>query len=73
MLKGSYVSQSIVEYKQAYENAGIEPPAYRITCKEHKELTEYCKPLMAKDWKPSMISEYYGVTIEVVMIVDAYI
>lgn len=66
------INNSILEYKQAYENIGIiDLPPYRITCKEHKILAEYCSKFMIKP--KSMLAEYYGVRIEVVMIVDPYL
>ncbi len=70
---GKYIHQAILEFKEAYETAAIAIPQYRITCKEHKDLIEYLKPVAPHKCKQSMISEYYGVQIEVVMIVDAYI
>lgn len=82
----SKVSYDILSYKQAYEAIGVQdPPAYRITCNEHKELAEYCKAFMVKtsfvdgEFKAeqvqphSMIAQYYGIRIEVVMIVDPYL
>lgn len=73
--KGKYISYLIVEHKEVYDYAGKAPPAYRITCKEHKYLIEYLKQFsyFPENWQPSMIAEYYGVQIEVVMIVDAYL
>jgi hypothetical protein len=85
MIEGLKINQAILEYKHAYEEAGLTPPPYRLTCKEHKALVEYCQPLMVETTiengefkkKPikatSMIAEYYGVKIEVVIIVDAYL
>ena len=70
---GLNVHLSILQYKQSYDNNGIQPPAYRITCKEHKALVEYLNPIRREDYKPSMIAEYYGIQIEVVMIVDPYL
>ena len=73
MIDGAYINRSILEYKQAYAMAGIEPPAYRITCKEHKALLDYLSRMPAHKTHQSMIAEYSGVRIEVVMIVDAYL
>jgi hypothetical protein len=80
------ISHKIIEYKTAYEMLGIKDiPSYRLTCKEHKELVELCKQFLIKtsivdgEFKTepvqpiSMISQYYGVNIEVVMIVDPYL
>lgn len=81
------ISHRILEYKAAYETMRIKDiPPYRITCKEHKELIEICKQFMvvcqyaeevgfkATPLNPtSMIKTYYGIDIEVVMIVDAYL
>lgn len=82
------IKQRILEYKQAYSMLGIQDidiPAYRITCKEHKELVNTCKRTMLKpiiedgEFKvlkvdpTSMIARYHGVELEVVMIVDEYL
>jgi len=72
-MNGMKISQLILEYKHAYENAGIQPSAYRLTCKEHKALCDYLPKMADHKTHRSMIAEYYGVTIEVVMIVDPYI
>lgn len=85
-MKGINIHTSILEYKQAYQSIGIsDPPTYRLTCSEHKYLAKYCTPFILKtstengefkveEVKPtSMIAEYYGVRIEVVMLVDPYL
>ena len=79
------ISKKIIEHAQAYQNLGLEVPPYRITCKEHKEIYDSCKNFMVKRHfdgnkfieeqvvSPSMISEYCGVRLEIVMIVDPYL
>ncbi len=71
-MKYFHIQALILEYKNVYENAGIEPPPYRLTCKEHKELIEYLRPL-PKNHEPCMIKKYYGIDLEVVMIVEEYL
>ncbi len=72
-MDGIKIHKEILEFKEAYECGAIETPQYRITCKEHKALVEYLKPISDPNFKPSMIAEYYGIRIEVVMVVDPYI
>lgn len=69
---GHNINTSIIEHKRAYECAGMQPPTYRITCKEHKALLEYIKPITYHENEPAMITKYCGINIEVVMIVDEY-
>lgn len=73
--KGESISEEIIIHQRVYEMAGIDIPAYRMTCKEHKYLVAYLTEILAlpKDWKSSMIGWYHGVEIEVVMIVDPYL
>lgn len=80
------ISTRIIEHERVYRMAGVEVPPYRITCKEHKELVDTLKHMIVKPrfadevgftaepfTAASVISEYYGVKLEVVMIVDAYL
>lgn len=72
-------------HKRVYEMAAEEVPPFRITCAEHKELAEFCKRYILtttcadNNFKSeitaptSMIICYYGVDIEVVMKVEAYL
>ncbi len=82
-----HISRNIIEYKRAYECLGVQnPPPYRITCKEHKELISLCNTMIVKPTfsdevgftsepfaATSMLAYYYGVQIEVVMIIEPYL
>lgn len=72
------IVQAIIEHKELYENAGRAVPPYRLTCKEHKRLVEHVKELVTHGFNDEkkycgMIRLFYGVALEVVMIVDDYI
>ncbi len=78
------IAQKILDYKQVYEHAGVEPPPYRITCKEHKELIDCLNKFFLKtsfDGKnfrseivkqQGIVNHYDGIELEVVMVVDPY-
>lgn len=67
------IVDQIITHKNLYELSSQEIPIYRLTCGEHKILADYLKksfPCFKN--KFGMVSEFMGVRLQIVMVVEPY-
>lgn len=68
-MKGADIVNNIIDHRELYENAGKKVLAYRLTCQEHKAISDW----LSKDEKnkfKGIIKEFFGVQIELVTHVE---
>lgn len=64
------IIEKIIQHKNAYENLGYPAPAFRLTCKEHKEISNRYKGENNKDY--SRLKSFMGVEIVLVQEIEDY-
>ncbi len=67
------IAAKILDHKNIYEALNRVVPPYRLTCSEHKELCHHANELNRICGLPKnhgVIKEFYGVQIELVVIID---
>ncbi len=67
------IHDKILRHKYVYEMMDYEIPVYKMTCAEHKQFYNEMKHLLPEDHKVSLLANYYGIDIEVVMRIEEYV
>lgn len=69
------IMEKIQLHSRVYSAYDIQPPPFRITCAEHKELVEYRWPALCsalKEGQSRRIVQYISVDLELVTTVEDY-